>query len=177
MKYAKASAPRSSRTVPVLCVLNGLIYPTSMGSSTPQRRVVSSNAWHHHETVIPREKTTHANRIYIGYMVVVQYSCLLKRPFFAKKTLTFAKLSRTLCFSFAGVHHVMKPFNLVGTRFLNTSARSVFGSAGGCYRQEAGVGAKFRWHMFSYMSIHGAVLSLKPRMPIASSCAVKQAFL
>ena len=57
--------------------------------------------------------------IYI-YMVVVQYSCLLKRPFFAKKTLTFAKLSRTLCFSFAGVHHVMKPFNLVGTRFLNT---------------------------------------------------------
>ena len=51
--------------------------------------------------------------IYI-YMVVVQYSCLLKRPFFAKKTLTFAKLSRTLCFSFAGVHHVMKPFNLVG---------------------------------------------------------------
>ena len=54
------------------------------------------------------------------YMVVVQYSCLLKRPFFAKKTLTFAKLSRTLCFSFAGVHHVMKPFNLVGTRFLNT---------------------------------------------------------
>ena len=54
------------------------------------------------------------------HVVVVQYSCLLKRPFFAKKTLTFAKLSRTLCFSFAGVHHVMKPFNLVGTRFLNT---------------------------------------------------------
>ena len=80
-------------------------------------------------------------------MVVVQYYCLLKRPFFAKKTLTFAKLSRTLCFSFAGVHHVMKPFNLVGTRFLNTSARSVFGSAGGCYRQESGVGAEFRWHM------------------------------
>ena len=41
----------------------------------------------------------------------------------------------------------MKPFNLVGTRFLNTSARSVFGSAGGCYRQESGVGAEFRWHM------------------------------
>ena len=64
-----------------------------------------------------------------------------------EKTLTFAKRSRTLCFSFAGVHHVMKPFNLVGTRFPNTSARSVFGSAGGCYRQERGVGAEFRWHM------------------------------
>ena len=79
-----------------------------------------------------------------AHVVVVQYSCLLKRPFFAKKNkLKFAKLSRTLCFSFAGVHHLLKPLNLVGTRFLNTSARSVFGSAGGCYRQEAGVGADF----------------------------------
>ena len=60
-----------------------------------------------------------------------------------KNKLKFAKLSRTLCFSFAGVHHLLKPLNLVGTRFLNTSARSVFGSAGGCYRQEAGVGADF----------------------------------
>ena len=45
------------------------------------------------------------------YMVVVQYSCLLKRPFFAakKKRKTFAKLSRTLCVSFAGVHHLLTP--------------------------------------------------------------------
>ena len=81
--------------------------------------------------------------IYI-YMVVVQYYCLLKRPFFAKKKLNIRE----------------------------TFANPVFFFRGGCYRQETGVGAEFRWHMFSYMSIHGAVLPLKPRMPIASSCAV-----
>ena len=126
----------------------------------------------------------HVYTVYIYYIYIyisntyTVYTCgcpiflFIETAILREKKITFAKLSRSLCFSFAGVHHLLKPLNLVGTRFLNASARSVFGSAGGCYRQEAGVGAEFCWHMFSYMSIHGAVLPLKPRMPIASSCAV-----